>query len=407
MMQQASVSVREIAQFVGKTTATMRAIPLAPLHYRALQMQMNSVLPLNYSQEEISNKYNTVLSLTSASKEDLQWWLTNTTAPMGAPVCPSEPSITVHSDASNQGWGAVLNGQSQTGGVWSPEEATHHINYLELLAAFLAIKAFGKTWQNITVLLRLDNVTAVSYINQKGGTVSRALCKLAISIWTWCTERNITIEAEHLPGQLNSQADQESRTIRDRCDWKLKQQVFHQIQTAMGPLEVDLFASRLTKQLPRFYSWRPDPEAEATDAFMQDWATCRGFANPPWCLIHRCLAKVKRQTARIVLITPLWKTQSWFPLVLDLLEDYPRRIPQQQDLVSMPLGQEFLMQQGIPQLIAWPISGNPTHHEEFLLRLQTSCSDHGETKPIPTMVPHFLDRLAGVNRGIGIPLQDL
>ena len=243
--------------------------------------------------------------------------------------------------------------------------------------------------------------------NQKGGTVSRALCELAISIWTWCTERNITIEAEHLPGQLNSQADQESRTIRDRCDWKLKQQVFHQIQTAMGPLEVDLFASRLTKQLPRFYSWRPDPEAEATDAFMQDWATCRGFANPPWCLIHRCLAKVRRQTARIVLITPLWKTQSWFPLVLDLLEDYPRRIPQQQDLVSMPLGQEFLMQQGIPQLIAWPISGNPTHHEEFLLRLQTSCSDHGETKPIPTMVPHFLDGLAGVNRGIRIPLQDL
>ena len=144
MMQQASVSVREIARFVGKTTATMRAIPLAPLHYRALQTQMNSVLPLNYSQEEISNKYNTVLSLTSASKEDLQWWLTNTTAPMGAPVCPSEPSITVHSNASNQGWGAVLKGQSQTGGVWSPEEATHHVNYLELLAAFLAIKALGR-----------------------------------------------------------------------------------------------------------------------------------------------------------------------------------------------------------------------------------------------------------------------
>lgn len=34
----------------------------------------------------------------------------------------------------------------------------------------------------------------------------------------------------------------------------------------MGPLEVDLFASHLSRQLPRFYSWRPDPEAEATDA---------------------------------------------------------------------------------------------------------------------------------------------
>ena len=34
MLHQASVSVREIVQFVGKTTATLRAIPLAPLHYR-------------------------------------------------------------------------------------------------------------------------------------------------------------------------------------------------------------------------------------------------------------------------------------------------------------------------------------------------------------------------------------
>ena len=92
-----------------------------------------------------------MLLLNPASREDLEWWLTHTTAPTGAPVCPPDPSITVHTDASNQGWGAVLNGQSHTGGVWSPEEVSHHINYLELLAAFLAIKAFGKTWQNTSL----------------------------------------------------------------------------------------------------------------------------------------------------------------------------------------------------------------------------------------------------------------
>ena len=73
-------------------------------------------------------------------------------APLCALVCLLDPTITVHSDASNNDWGAVLNGQSQTGGLWSPEEVTHHI---ELLAAFLAMKAFGKEWQNITVLLRM------------------------------------------------------------------------------------------------------------------------------------------------------------------------------------------------------------------------------------------------------------
>jgi len=166
------------------------------------------------------------------------------------------------------GLGSILNGQTHTGGTWSAEEAAHHINYLELLAAFLAIKAFGKSWQNTTVLLHMDNVTAVSYINQKGGTVSKALSQLAITIWTWCIERDITLQAEHLPGHLNSQADEESRTVRDRCNWMLNQSVFQWINATMGPLEVDFFASCLTRQLPRFYSWRPNPEAEATDALM-------------------------------------------------------------------------------------------------------------------------------------------
>ena len=407
MLGKESVSVREIARFVGKTTATVRAIPAAPLHYRALQLLMNSVLPRNYTQEEIFTKYETLVSLIPASKLDLEWWIGLKKAPLGALVHHPDPTITVHSDASNKGWGAVLNGQSQTGGLWSPEEATHHINYLELLAAFLAIKAFGKAWQNITVLLRMDNITAVSYINQKGGTVSQLLCQLALTIWTWCVERNVTLIAEHLPGRLNLKADKESRTAKDCCDWMLNQSVFHRINSVMGPLDMDLFASRLTRQLPRFYSWRPDPEAEATDAFTQNWAAFRGFANPPWCLIHRCLSKLKKQTARMVLITPLWKTQPWYPLLLELLEDLPRRIPPQPDLVVMPQGQEFLMQQGVPQLVAWPVSGNPIHHEDFLRKLQTSCLHHGETKLTPIMTPHFQSGLAGVSRGVEIPFQDL
>ena len=101
------------------------------------------------------------------------------------------------------------------------------------------------------------------------------------------------------------------------------------------------------------------------------------------------------------------ETQSWFPMVLELLEDYPWKIPQHQDLVLMPVREDFLMQQGVPQLVAWPISGNPMHHEDFLHRLWISCSHHGGTKPIPTMVPPSLDGLAGINKGVEIPFWDL
>ena len=40
---------------------------------------------------------------------------------------------------------------------------------------------------------------------------------------------------------------------------------------------MDLFASCSTRQLPWFYSWRPDPEAEAADALMQH---VRGLPPP-------------------------------------------------------------------------------------------------------------------------------
>ena len=370
---------------MGKTTATLQALPTAPLHYRALQFLMNLVAPVNYIQEGTTDKFNTIVQLDPESKADLTWWSSLNRKDLSTPVIPPAPLLTIESDASNKGWGAVLERQTQTGGVWTAEEATHHINYLELLAAFLVIKAFGKDWRDTAVLLRMDNITAVSYVNHKGSTTSLKLCKLAITMWTWCTSRNITLTAEHLPGHLNVTADQESWLVRDRCDWMLNPHVFQKIQESMGPLEVDLFASRLTRQLPHFYSWRADPEAAATDAFMQDWSHLRGFANPPWCLISRCLSKVKAEGARIVLVTPLWNTQPWFPVVLELLEDYPRRLVNQPDLVVLPVGQEFLMKQGVPQLIAWLISGNLTHHKAFLQRLQTSCLPHGEIKPILTM----------------------
>ena len=86
LLDRESVSVREIARFVGKATATFRAIPLGPLHYRAIQLLMNSVIPLNYTQEEISAKYEAVVTLTPASKKDLEWWIDLKKAPLGAPV---------------------------------------------------------------------------------------------------------------------------------------------------------------------------------------------------------------------------------------------------------------------------------------------------------------------------------
>ena len=72
--------------------------------------------------------------------------------------------MTIELDASNTGWGACWNNQ-MTDGHWSFEESQLHINVKELLAVFLALQNFAGNKKEIHVLLKLDNMTAIYYIN--------------------------------------------------------------------------------------------------------------------------------------------------------------------------------------------------------------------------------------------------
>jgi len=112
VMGKTSVSVRELAQFVGKATATVRAILTAPLYYTALQFLMNSVFPEDQVQEGMTSKFNTVVQLDPMSKADLSWWISLDRKFLSTPIVLPVPSVTMESD---EDWGAVLNGQSQTG----------------------------------------------------------------------------------------------------------------------------------------------------------------------------------------------------------------------------------------------------------------------------------------------------
>jgi len=141
----------------------------------------------------------------------------------------------------------------------------------------------------------------------------------------------------------------------------------------MGPLEIDLFASCLTKQLPRFYSWRPDQDAKSTDAFSQDWLKARGFTNPPWCLIARSLSQIRQQRTRLVVITPLWITQPWYPMILEML-----KTPSPSNSRPGNSANRSGCLHGVTKLVAWPISGNPLHHKEFLQKLQISSCPPGD-----------------------------
>jgi len=128
-----------------------------------------------------------------------------------------EQTVTIRSDASLQEWGAVCNG-TRTGGPWSQLEQGMHINFLELLAATLAVKIFLEgSFRNICTPTT-GQPDSCGLHKQHGGTVSPQLTDLAKDLWMWALSNNIILSAEHIPGVLNNVADIESRTITDRTD---------------------------------------------------------------------------------------------------------------------------------------------------------------------------------------------
>lgn len=102
-------------------------------------------------------------------------------------------------------------------------------------------------------LLFIDNTTAITYINSKGGTHSRPLSDLALQMWEWC-RRNISLHAEHIAGQENEGTATESREAADSSDWRLHPETFQQNGQRCGPLNVDPFAARHNAQILQFSS---------------------------------------------------------------------------------------------------------------------------------------------------------
>ena len=147
----------------------------------------------------------------------------------------------------------------------------------------------------------MDNKTAVAQLNKMGGTRSRDLFQITQSLWNYCLEREIIITAEYVPGHLNQKADEASRVFNDSSDWKLDTRILAQIEVILGTAEVDLFANRLNTQKNRYISWKPDPGAVAVDAFTVQWTKMQGYAFPPFCMIARCLAKVRKEQASQIL----------------------------------------------------------------------------------------------------------
>jgi hypothetical protein len=238
-------------------------------------------------------------------------------------------------------------------------------------AAEFVVKAFTKDKENIHCHMRMDNSSCVAQINKMGGTRSTPLFEAVSSLWNYCLQKGITLTAEHLAGNQNIVADEMSRVFTDTSNWKLQEGVFKMIQTQWGPLGIDLFADRLNTQLEKYCSWKPDPSAVQVDAFLMTWRDQNAYAFPPFCLVNRCLAKVRWEETTLIIVTPVWHTQVWYPHLLAMSVEEPLLLPPLPDLLKGPRGQIHpMLDQGHLRLAAWKVSGNQKLQSKFLKRLR-------------------------------------
>ena len=165
------------------------------------------------------------------------------------------------------------------GSLFSEEEQTNHINYLEILACFLTLETFCSSLRDCHIKAMIDNTTAISYINNMDGRTIPCN-QLTRKLWVRRIERNLWITATHIPGKLNVLAHNESRHTFYDTEWKLDSAIFKRVPAFWGKPSIDLFASRLNFQLRPFVSWKPDPQAFAIDAFSISWTEHNFYAFP-------------------------------------------------------------------------------------------------------------------------------
>ena len=297
-------TIREVSGLIGLMIAYSKAFDFAQAHIKWLEKDKNQALVLS------KGNFAANMTISQRGKQDIVWWLRNVYM-SGKHVLISVPDFELFVDASEEGWGAHAN-NIETGGRWTIQETQYHINVLELMAIYFALKSFCKQ-DNIHVKVFTDNTTALAYVKHMGGVRSVECNEVAQLIWTFCEKHCIWITIAHIPGVKNVKADYKSRNFSDNVEWSLNDKLFDNICTHFGTPDVDLFASRLNNKTSTYVSFAPDPGAFAIDAFTISWSKFTFFyAFPPFSCIFKTIRKILQDRATGVLIVPWWPSQPWW-----------------------------------------------------------------------------------------------
>ena len=222
-------------------------------------------------------------------------------------------------------------------------------------------------------------------VKKKGYSIASPLLNTTVGlILKTLEQKDCSFVTSYIRSADNDEADTLSRE-QDRNDWMLHPNHFRSITRQWGTPSVDLFASRLNHQVPRWFSWRHQPGTGGVDALLQDWSKeTLLYANPPWPLIPQVLLKFQRECrkTKVIIVLPLWKTKSWWPLLKELAVNQ-LSLPRSPNL-SFPRTQETVTEWVFP-------AGRPVH---FSYNKTKGLYPVSVSHQIPSSSPNLLEILS-------------
>lgn len=339
------LTIRKYSKLIGTFVATCPVIPYSRYHIKCLERVKYKALR--------GKNYNNHFTLPKLVKINFNWWKQNLFKSQN--IKPKPFSLEIFTDASLSGWGAFSNGIS-CHGFWDLTYNDKHINFLEVSAALNGLQSFTKSKQNIRVLLRIDNKTAIACINRGGSVKYPMLNRITQKLWSWCEENQIEVFASYIPSKDNKEADRESRRLSIETEYELNEKAFQKITNTFGRPDIDLFATTLNKKCKKFISWFPDPYSITVDAFTVSWKNVFFYAFPPFSVITKTLEKIVQEKGCGIVVVPDWPSQPWYPLFQKLLIERPLHFPPNEMLLISPFRQSHPLHKKI-SLVAGKLSG--------------------------------------------------
>lgn len=188
-----SPTPRKIHSIIMRTRSATSSVFLTDLYTQALTRYKNQTV-------KYESHWDKPLKLPTECVQELAWW-ENLQKWNGRFLMNPSPEETIYVDASDRGWEGVY-GSRVAQVLWPRQDPERSINWRELKAIHHTLWAFPDV-KNVSILIPSDDITAKSYRNEQDGTRSLTLWRLATQIWELCLRRDLTIQAQHIPGRLN------------------------------------------------------------------------------------------------------------------------------------------------------------------------------------------------------------